>query len=236
MIESQDAIGVLSRLAMRDAGNHYFGVYTAVVTDVQDPDGMGRVRIRLPWTSNSDGEAYEIWARVATLMGGDHRGTWFIPDVDDEVLIAFQGGDPRIPIVIGGLWNGQDAPPQEMDSNNNIRSITSRSGIVVTFDDNDRDVRFVVETPGGQKITCQDAPPAIEINDANGNSIKMDTTGISLKSPTNVEIEATSLQVAASMVTIDAPMSRFSGIVQSETNITNTTISATYSRGEGNIL
>lgn len=220
---------------MKDAGNRYFGVYTAIVTDAQDPDGLGRVRIRLPWTSDPDGEIYELWARVATMMAGAHRGTWFIPEPDDEVLIAFQGGNPRIPIVLGSLWNGQDAPPQQMDSRNNIRSITSRSGIVVTFDDDEGEVKFSIETPGGQKISCQDTPAAIEIRDATGNSITMDASGISLSSSASVKITASVLQVAAGMVTVDAAMSRFSGTVQSDTNITNTTISATYSPGEGNI-
>jgi uncharacterized protein involved in type VI secretion and phage assembly len=235
MTESQDTTNAMSHHTMKDAGNRYFGVYTAIVTDAQDPEGLGRVRIRLPWTSEPDGEIYEAWARVATMMAGAHRGTWFIPEPDDEVLIAFQGGNPRIPLVLGSLWNGQDAPPQQMDSSNNIRSITSRSGIVVTFDDDEGEVTFSIETPGGQKITCQDTPAAIEIRDATGNSITMDASGISLSSSASVKITASVLQVAAGMVTVDAAMSRFSGTVQSDTNITNTTISATYSPGAGNI-
>ena len=91
-------------------GGRLYGVYTAIVTDVDDPEGMGRVRIRLPWTTDQDGDAYELWARVATLMAGNDRGTWFIPEPDDEVLIAFAAGDPRRPYVVGALWNGQDTP------------------------------------------------------------------------------------------------------------------------------
>lgn len=221
--------------AMSGTGGHFYGVYTAIVTDVQDPDGLGRVRVRLPWASDPDGDAYENWARVATMMAGNNRGTWFIPEPDDEVLISFHGGDPRMPIVIGTLWNGQDAPPQQMDSDNNIRSITSRSGIVVTFDDSDGAVAFTVETPGGQKITCTDSPSAIEMTDANGNSVKLDAGGITLDSPANVTINATMLKVSASLVTVDSGMSKFSGVVQSDTNITNSTISASYTPGAGNI-
>lgn len=216
-------------------GGHFFGVYTALVTDVQDPDGQGRVRVRLPWATDPDGDAYEIWARLATLLAGAERGTWFIPEPDDEVLLAFEAGDPRAPVVVGALWNGVDAPPEQMDNNNNLRSITSRSGIRVTFDDTDGGVQFTIETPGGQKIVCADTPASIDMQDSNGNQVTLDAGGITLNTGQNVTINATMLKVSASMVTVDAGMSRFSGVVQSDTNITNTTISATYTPGAGNI-
>jgi uncharacterized protein involved in type VI secretion and phage assembly len=189
----------------------------------------------LPWATDPDGDAYEIWARVATLMAGANRGSWFIPEPNDEVLIASEGGHPDSPVVLGALWNGVDTPPEQMDSNNNIRSITSRSGIRVTFDDTDGGVQFTIETPGGQQIVCSDTPAQIDITDSNGNQVKMDASGILLSTGMNVTIEATLLKVSASMVTVDAAMSRFSGVVQSDTNITNTTISATYTPGAGNI-
>lgn len=216
-------------------GGRFYGVYVALVTDVQDPDGLGRVRVRLPWATDPDGSPYDPWARVATLMAGYNRGTWFIPEPDDEVLVAFEAGDPRSPVVIGGLWNGVDTPPEQMDSNNNIRSITSRSGITVTFDDTDGGVQFTIETPGGQKIVCADTPASIDMTDSSGNQITMDSSGITLTTGMNVTINATMLKVSASMVTVDAGMSKFSGVVQSDTNITNTTISATYTPGAGNI-
>jgi uncharacterized protein involved in type VI secretion and phage assembly len=216
-------------------GGPYFGVYVGLVTDVQDPNGQGRVRVRLPWTTDQDGDPFEIWARVATLMAGGDRGTWFIPEEDDEVILAFEGGCPWSPIVLGAMWNGQDNPPESMDSNNNIRSITSRSGIKVTFDDTDGAVQFKVETPGGQTVTCQDTPASIEMSDSNGNQVTLDASGITLSASANVTINATMLKVSASMVTVDAGMSRFSGVVQSDTNLTNTTISATYTPGAGNI-
>lgn len=68
-----------------------FGVYTAIVTDNVDPSGLGRVKVRLPWSPDRDRGDYETWARLATLMAGPNRGSWFIPDIDDEVLLAFEG-------------------------------------------------------------------------------------------------------------------------------------------------
>ena len=88
----------------------WFGVYSALVCDILDPDGLGRVKVTLPWSPDAGGAGYEAWARLATLMAGNNRGSWFIPDVDDEVLVSFEGGDPRRPVVLGSLWNGKDRP------------------------------------------------------------------------------------------------------------------------------
>ena len=75
-----------------------FGVYPALVTDVQDPDNQGRVQIKLTFVEENDGATALAWARLATLMAGGDRGSWFIPEVDDEVLVAFTAGDPRRPV------------------------------------------------------------------------------------------------------------------------------------------
>ena len=80
------------------------------VNDIKDPDGQGRVKVTFPGSPDTDGARYEPWARLATFMGGNNRGSWFIPDVNDEVLLVFEGGDPRRPYVVGALWNGNDSP------------------------------------------------------------------------------------------------------------------------------
>ena len=148
----------------------------ALVSDIKDPDGAGRVKITLPWSPDTGSDRYEVWARLATLMGGNNRGTWFIPDVNDEVLVAFEGGDPRRPYVIGGLWNGYDSPPDRWTArrNNNLKVIRSRNGVKITLDDSDGQEQFIAETPGGQKITLKDGPGAVEIEDSNGNSVKLE--------------------------------------------------------------
>ena len=152
------------------------------------------------------------------------------------MLVAFEGGCPWRPIVLGALWNGQDTPPEQMDSNNNIRTITSRSGIRVMFDDTDGGVQFTLETPGGQKVVCADTPARIDLSDSNGNQISMEASGITLTSSAQIIINAGGgLNVSAPMVSVSAGMSQFSGVVQSSSNITNTTISAVYTPGAGNI-
>ena len=124
-------------LAGTPGANRFPGVYPALVIDVVDDDQQGRVRVRVPGLPDPAGGAYEAWARLATMMAGANRGTWFIPDVDDEVLVAFEAGDPDRPYVIGALWNGQDAPPESMDGagNNHLKTIRSRQGILITLDD-----------------------------------------------------------------------------------------------------
>ena len=115
-------------------------------------------------------------------MGGNNRGSWFIPDVDDEVLVAFEAGDPRRPYVVGGLWNGSDAPPESMDGagKNYQKVLRSRNGVKITLDDRTGQEKLILETPGGQKLTLKDGPGTVEIVDSNGNSIKMEPSGITV--------------------------------------------------------
>ena len=111
-------------------GGRWYGVYPATVAEVKgDPAGIGQVKLTLPWSPDPNGERYEAWARIATLMGGNGRGSWFIPDKGDEVLVAFEGGDPRRPYVLGGLWNGKDKPPASMDADGkNVKRLTNTPG------------------------------------------------------------------------------------------------------------
>jgi len=218
-------------------GGRWYGAFPALVTDIVDPEGLGRVKISLPWSPDTAGARYETWARLATFMAGNNRGSWFIPDVDDEVLIVFEGGDPRRPYVIGSLWNGKDSPPESMDGagKNFKKVLRSRNGVKLTMDDTDGREQFILETPGGQKLTLKDGPGAVEIVDSNGNSIKMETSGITITAAAKVTINASQVAVSAGMVTVDAAMSKFSGVVQCDTMISNSVISASYTPGAGNI-
>ncbi len=246
----------------RSAPRHrLFGVYPALVTDVADPDAQGRVQIKLPWVEESDGEEALAWARLVTLMAGADRGTWFIPEVDDEVLVSFVAGDPRRPIVIGALWNGVDAPPETMDGGgeNHIRSITSESGHKLTFDDTPAAEKVEIKTQSGHDLLLDDTAGAakIEVKTAlghklllddisgdvtlehvNGAKINIDIIGkITVKANGEVDVTAPmGMKVTAPMVTVDAALSKFSGVVKCETLITNFVVSPTYTPGVGNFL
>lgn len=218
-------------------GGRWYGAFPALVTDIDDPEGLGRVKVSLPWSPDTAGARYETWARLATFMAGNNRGSWFIPDVEDEVLIVFEGGDPRRPYVIGSLWNGKDSPPESMDGagKNFKKVLRSRNGVKLTMDDNDGREQFILETPGGQKLTLKDGPGAVEIVDSNGNSIKLETSGITITAAAKVTINASQVAVTAGMVTVDAAMSKFSGVVQCDTLISSSVVSASYTPGAGNI-
>jgi len=218
-------------------GGRWYGVSPALVVDIKDPDNQGRVKVSLPWSPDAKGAKYEAWARLATMLGGNNRGSWFIPDVNDEVLVAFEHGDPRRPYVVGGLWNGRDRAPESMDgSGNNYKKVLrSRNGVKVTLDDQDGQEKLLLETPGGQKLTLKDGPGAVEIVDSNGNSVKLETAGITVNASAKVTVNASQVAISAGMVTVDAGMSRFSGVVQADTVISNSVISASYTPGAGNI-
>jgi uncharacterized protein involved in type VI secretion and phage assembly len=215
----------------------WFGVYPALVTDIKDPDGQGRVKVSLPWAPDGDGASYESWARLAAAMAGANRGLWLIPDVGDEVLVAFEGGEPRRPYVVGALWNGSDSPPETMDGGgrNDKKVLRSRKGVTVTLDDSSGQESLVLETPGGQRLTLKDGPGSIEIIDSNGNSIKLESAGVTVTASAKVTVNASTAEVSAGMLTVNAGMSKFSGVVQCDTLITNSVVSASYTPGAGNI-
>jgi uncharacterized protein involved in type VI secretion and phage assembly len=227
---------VLDQLDIAVERKRLYGAYMAQVTDIRDPDGQGRVKVKLPWSPDLNG-GYEVWARLAVPMAGNNRGTWFVPDPNDEVVIMFEGGDPRHPFVIGALWNGRDTPPESMDGagNNFHKTIRSRNGVKITLDDTDGQETLTLETPGGQRVTLHDGPGTIEIQDANGNSARMEAAGVTLTAAAKLTIRAATVEVNAGMVTVNAGMSKFSGVVQADTVITNSVISASYSPGAGNI-
>ncbi len=214
------------------------GVYPAVVRDVQDPLGQGRVQVDFPWLAPADVSTAPVWARLATMMAGADRGSWFIPEPGDEVLVAFFGGDPSRPVVIGALWNGEDQPPETMDANNNLRSITSRAGHRVLLDDTPGAAKVEVETAGGHRLTLDDGGGgSVTMKHSNGVTLRMDAAGnVELTANARVTVTAPAqLSVSAAMVQVDAAMSRFSGVVQCDTLITNAVVSASYTPGAGNV-
>jgi uncharacterized protein involved in type VI secretion and phage assembly len=131
------------------ARSQIHGVVTGLVEDIRDPLNLGRVKVVFPWLAGEDEDtvhikdqdqrAHSYWARLATLMAGKARGSWVLPEVNDEVLVAFEHGQLDRPVIIGMLWNDEDRPPETMDSDgkNDIRSFKSRSGHRVVFDDSD---------------------------------------------------------------------------------------------------
>lgn len=175
------------------------GVSVGIVTDNKDPEGMGRVKLTFPWRK-ADDESY--WARIAAPMAGPDRGTYFIPEVDDEVLVAFAGGNIRYPYVLGALWNGQDSPPEtNADGKNDVREIRSRSGHELVFDDAETEGKVEITTSSGNEIVLDDATgrEKITIKDSSGqNRIEFNATqgSLDITSGATLSIEAPSVEIA----------------------------------------
>ena len=175
------------------------GVAIGVVTNNEGDAGQGQIKVRLPW--RNDQESY--WVRMAVPMAGADRGTYFVPEVGDEVLLAFDQGDIRHPYMIGALWNGQDNPPQtNADGENNIRQIRSRSTHELTFDDTAGAEAIEIKTAGGHIIRLDDSSGSekIEIKDSTGsNKIIIDSAqgSMELESAQSLKIKSTSIDIEA---------------------------------------
>ncbi|HEV7761701.1 MAG TPA: phage baseplate assembly protein V [Acidimicrobiales bacterium] len=205
-------------MAPGDADSRYFGVAFAVVTNNKDPDGLGRVKVKLPWMADA---AESDWARVVTPMAGAARGFYFLPEVDDEVLVAFEHGNPESPYVLGALWNGKDKPPESnADGKNDLRTIKSRSGHVIRLTDTDGGEKIeivdksaknsiVISTKDNTITITADADVSIQ---AGKGKLKLGGNGIEITSKAAVKIEATQnmdlkagpqLNIKGSMVNIN---------------------------------
>jgi uncharacterized protein involved in type VI secretion and phage assembly len=177
-----------------------YGVVVGVVTNNQDPDGMGRVKVRFPWLNDTD-ESH--WARVATMMTGKDRGTWFLPEVDDEVLVAFGHGDVREPYVVGSLWNGVDTPPRTNDDGKNSeRVIKSRLGHELIFGDEDGKGKVEIKTKAGHQILLDDTSGSekIALVDKSGkNKIELDAAGgtVNVTGDMKLSIKAQQIELTA---------------------------------------
>jgi phage baseplate assembly protein V len=176
--------------------DRFFGVVVGVVTNNKDPENMHRVKVRFPWLSN---DVESNWARVAAPMAGKGRGAYFLPEVDDEVLLAFEHGQVDHPFVLGSLWNGKDnAPESNADGENNHRTIKSRSGHVLRLnDESGRETIEVIDKSGKNKIMIDTANNSITIEAQSDITIKstsgkltMQANGIEMKSQMGVSVEA----------------------------------------------
>lgn len=150
------------------------GVITGQVVSVKDPDGQGRVQVKFPYLG---GQNDSYWAPVATLMGGGGRGSWFMPEIGDEVLAAFNQDDPAHPHILGYLWNGEDRPPETDPQLRIIRSV------------NGHEIRLYDPAPS------QGDQGYIQIKDAHGNQVELANGRITIKSVARIQINAPLVEI-----------------------------------------
>jgi uncharacterized protein involved in type VI secretion and phage assembly len=208
------------------------GLYSGSVLDNRDPENLARVLVRVSGLTRGSND---LWARLGTMMAGRDCGTLFIPEVGDEVLVAFVQGDIRAPCVIGALWSKTAPPPSVGDPAASVMLIRSRNGVTLRLLDDKDNNSLVVETPGGQRMTLQDSPGTVRVEDTHGNSVTLSPSGVKVNAASTVEVSASKLEVSAGMVTVNAGMSQFSGVVQCDTLISNAVVSASYTPGAGNV-
>src|SRR5262249_16601611 len=130
------------------------GVVIGTVKKLKDPRNLGRIKVHFNWLDDTNRTR---WARVATLMSGSGRGSWFMPEIDDEVLLAFHHGDMQHPYIVGYLWNGKDKPPNG-DIDTSVRRIKTVTGHLIDFDDRAGKERIFIETQGHNSIELKDSP------------------------------------------------------------------------------
>ncbi|MDO6818889.1 type VI secretion system tip protein VgrG [Zobellia sp. 1_MG-2023] len=167
------------------------GLQIGKVVQLQDdPEGENRILVRLPIIDNS---ARGVWARICTLDAGQGdtnggRGSFFLPEIEDEVIVGFLNDDPRDAVVLGMVNSSTRPAPIDADDANHEKGFVTRSKMRVFFNDDTKTI--TINTPAGNSITLDESSTSITIEDQNGNLTKMNTSGIELKSATDIKIEA----------------------------------------------
>ncbi|MFN8468438.1 MAG: phage baseplate assembly protein V [Caldilineaceae bacterium] len=211
--------------------------YLATVVSVDDTQKIGRVQVRLYAYDGPSDQDGPLWARVATPFAGNNRGAFMLPDVGDEVIVTCINGDPRQAVVFGSLWNGHDAPPDQLPGKAVDRwTIVGKAGTrIAIVEESASTATIKLSTPGGVTAEYTDASGGkVEIKAA-GTTITVDTQGVSVQTGGKVKVQASNVEVTAGMVKVDAGMSKFSGIVQCDTLISNSVLATTYTPGAGNV-
>jgi len=213
--------------------------YLAEVVAVDDPQGLSRVQVRLLSFDGIGEQDGPHWARVAVPFAGADRGSFFLPDVGDEVLISFVNGDPRTPVVVGGMWNGAQSPPEELGGAGDRVdrwTIVGKAGTrIAIVEENSGEATISLTTPGGASTEITDSGGGkIEIKAA-GSTVKLDSSGVSIETPSEVKVQASTVSVSSGMVKVDAGMSTFSGVVKCDTLIATSVVGSTYTPGAGNV-
>lgn len=176
------------------------GVALGLVTNNQDPEGLGRVKVKYPWREGAQ-ESY--WARLAVLAAGKDRGTVWLPEVGDEVLLAFDKGNIEHPYVLGSVWNGKDVPPEtNTDGENNTKLIRSRCGHEIEFFEKQGQERIRIETQGGHVFLMDDTTGAaqVQIKDSSGQNqivIKTAENSVTIESGLSLTIKSQKIDIEA---------------------------------------
>jgi Rhs element Vgr protein len=163
------------------------GLQIGVVTDLEsDPESQDRIRVRLPIIDEAEDG---VWARIACLDAGDNRGTFFRPEIADEVIVGFLNNDPRKPVVLGMVNSSSKPAPVKAANDNHEKGYVSRSGMKMVFNDDEKSIK--IETPAGKKVTISEKDGVMTLEDENNNKVTMDSSAISVESGKDIKLKAT---------------------------------------------
>ena len=184
------------------------GLHAAVVKKLDGaPQKAQRIQIELPWL---DGKSKLLWARLATMYATNGMGTYFLPEVNDEVLVGFMNADPTHPVILGSLYGEKHKPPFEYEAKNNTKAIVTREKLRIEFDEEKKVI--TVATPGKNTLEISDDGKSITLTDQHKNEIKMDSGGITLTSHKDIMLKA------KGGITLDAT-SKISGTAKSDISL-----------------
>lgn len=216
--------------------------HLAIVTSVADASSKGRVKVRVldcDGVSTQDGP---IDARLCVPFAGDARGAFFVPDVDDEVVVSFIGGDPRQAIVLGAVWNGKNAPPEKIGEGGHVDrwAFVGKAGTRVAIVEENGNAQIflstvangseiasiVIDRSGGGKITLK----------AGQTELVLDVNGVSVNTPANCTVQCSAHEITASTMDVQSGLASFSGVVDAASAVqTAAVIGASYTPGAGNV-
>jgi uncharacterized protein involved in type VI secretion and phage assembly len=208
----------------------YYGLYPALVTDLVDPDGLGRIELDFPWLGSPGRDEVRAWATLLSPYADDDQGLQTLPEIGSQVVVGFEAGNLRRPYIVGACWNGQEALPSTPQAPNNIRVLKTRSGSKLEFDDSDGAVKVTLTTAGGHRVELDDGGSSITVRHSGGSSITFAASG-------NIEVTATgTVELTASVLNVHAPVANFDGNITCM-NLTAQVgiVSPMYTPGAGNI-
>ncbi|MES3019689.1 MAG: type VI secretion system tip protein VgrG [Bacteroidota bacterium] len=163
------------------------GLQVGVVKKL-DADPLAEFRIQITLSANTEADVL-IWARMSNFYATSTSGSFFLPEIGDEVVVGFLENNPAFPVILGSLYSKKNAAELTVDSNNYLKGITTKSKLKIAFDDDKKITK--ISTPGGNMITLDDDGKMVDITDQNSNSIKMTSSGIEIKSAKDITLKAT---------------------------------------------